>query len=81
MPRNLHPGSVVPPGLVLEAIQTPRLRNVETTELGLPGIKRRRTDSVRPADIRRLHPCLLLAQDRDNYSSKNHKFFIRPSLM
>lgn len=52
--------------LVLQALQPASVRHIQPTELRLSGVERRFRDPVTAANIRRLRPAFLLAQNPDD---------------
>ena len=52
--------------LLFQLLQPLRLAHVHPAELRLPGVERRRADPVLAAQIRRLHPSLVLLQNPDD---------------
>src|SRR5262249_30896299 len=65
--------------LVLQRLQPPRIRHVETAELGLPLVKRRARDPMLAANVCRRAPRLLLAQDPDDLLFAEPTALHRPS--
>jgi hypothetical protein len=65
--------------LVLERLQTARFGNLHAAEPRLPLVDGRRADAMPPADVRRRHPALLLAQDRDDLLLAEPRSPHRPS--
>src|SRR5205085_6221624 len=73
-----HP--LQPAVLVLQRPQPLGVGYIETAELGLPFIKRRRADAMLAAYLRRRNPGLLLPQHRDDLLFREPSSLHRPSL-
>jgi hypothetical protein len=63
------------PVLVFHRLQPLRLAHVPAAKLRLPAIERRRADPVLSAQVRRLHPSLMLLQNPDDLRSSVYRFF------
>src|SRR4051794_9043441 len=68
-----------PAVLLLERLQAPRLRDLEPAVLRAPGVERRITDAVPPADLGPRQPRLVLLQHADDLLLAEPALAHRPS--